>query len=401
MKRAVLFTGLVRNAPLFLRFINAYALLPEREGCPLYYSTWIGELDRHPEVRRALINVGAVIVEQPEPDLVLPGHTLHQMLSLDLGLSVIGQDVFVYKSRPDFADIDSFKKFLGLVPRAPRQGSLAFPGQKHRFCVLAYFASQPMYINDIVFAGNSSDLRNLSAWPFSATFKYLRTAPEQIIWGGSFIPRNVILDAYFRSNVGLVFGNAELFEASREVLLGSTLYAYSLAVYFELLSASFDPLDAGYPAIPECPSAITLEQLLWDRLPGFHWIDHHLEARVNSVHSTGVAEVVLNGTLADSPLGRAVFDALMQIRSGPEPFFSGYGRGLTEAHELGRNAAQVGLHGFKIPRPYQEALRLEGARAEWRPLGERTARVAELEAEVNQMRRTIESLMSRVKEPKS
>jgi hypothetical protein len=394
LKRAILFTGLVRDEPRFLRFIADYAALPVEARCPFYFSTWIGEVQKYPAVKQALTECGAVILEQPEPDVVLPGHALHQMVSLDLGLSVIGPDVFVYKSRPDFASFDSFRKYLGQVARPVRQGGLSFPGQRHRFHVLAFFASQPMYINDIVFAGDSSDLRHLSAWSLASSFRYLRVAPEQIIWGGAFIPLVPSLDAFFRANIGLIFGNRELFEASRDVLVASPLYARALASYFELLSCSFDRLDPDYPALDVSVSGLTLDQMLWEPLPDNRCLGHHVQAHVNTVHAVDVADVLMAGGFVESPLGNRVIAELRQLRSGAAEGAS-Y---LDEALELGRASVQSGIHGFKLPTPYEGAQRLHGARAEWRPLGERTDRVVELETQINHMRRTIESLMAQVKE---
>lgn len=388
-KRAILYTGLVRDEPKFLRFISEYQALPVRERVPFYYSTWIGELDRYPAVKQALKQIGAIVIEQPEVELILPGHALHQMSSLDLGLSVIGPGVFVYKSRPDFASLNTYRSFLQIQPRPPGDSRICYPGQRARFYVHGYFASQPFYVFDIVFAGDSQDLKYLSSWPASAIFRYLRTAPEQMIWGGALISAHPVFDAYFRSNVGLVFNNPELSRRSHSALLASPLYYKALAWSFLLMSSAFDRFEPG-PEFAGDVAGATLEQLLWDPLPSVRATGHHAPARVNAWYVTDVLPLVEGDLLAPSELLAAVSQCMEEIAEDPRAWLDSYEMGMLDSRLMGQRAAVAGVQGFKAPQPYPGGFRVNGAQADWRPLGERNSHVAALEAEVNQLRRMID-----------
>lgn len=391
MKKATLFTGLVRNEPLFLNFLNAYADLPVDQRSPLFFSTWFGELDRYPEVRAALRRVGAQVIEQHEPNLILPGHALHQMATIDLGLTVIGPDVFVYKSRPDFANIEAYKKFIAIEPMPPKKNGLAYPGQQLKFYVLALFPSQPFYINDITFAGLSNDLKQLADWSFVASVRYRRVAPEQCIWGGAAVPRVGAYDAFFRANVGLIFGNPDLFESNRKILLESPLYAQVLALFYELIENAFGNLDTHMPSFIEHAPSMTLEQFLWDPTD-LACMGHHAQAHVNTISSMDFAVAVRNGLFQPSPLLDAVSAARSDLGKAAATSAADYAQALSLARDIGEATALIGIGGHKLPLGEAQALQVHAMAPDWRQAGERTSRVAELEAEVNMLRRTIDGL---------
>ena len=393
--RAVLFTGLVRNEPLFLAFLAAFEALPAAQQVPLYFSTWRSELDRYPEVQAALSRINAVVIEQKEPDLVLPGHTLHQMATLDMGLSVIGPGVFVFKSRPDFAHLESYLAFLDLSPLPVAPGRAVYPGQRCRFHVLSCFPSQPLYINDITFAGCSDDLRLLADCPLMLLLRHRRVAPEQMIWGGAVLHRDGVLDAYFRANVGLIFDNEALFDANRRILLDAELYPRALAAYFDLLDTSFADLNRGQPRFSDLAGTVTLEDSLWRPmdLPG---LSFHPSARINTLHSLDFASAVRQRLFRPSPLLDAVCAAWEARPRSLQGRREGDRSALAQAASLGEATRAIGFPGHKVPVGNGRWWGVDAAPPDWRQVGARTPQVAELEAQVNQMRRTIDTLASQL-----
>jgi len=398
MNKAILFSGLIRNERLFLEFLSAYKKIPQDQKHPLYFSTWVGELDPFPAVREALHIVNAHLIEQPEPNIILPGHALHQMASLDLGLTVIGPDCFVYKTRPDFANINSYLKFLEIIPSPARSSGVVYPGQRFKIYIHGYFPSQPMYINDIVFAGVSDDIRALTSWSAISSVKYLRVAPEQIIWGGAIIPRSVYLDAFFRSNAGLIFDNKDLVERQRQILLNSTLYTKVLAFYFDILDGAFANLDPHIQSFFDFSDQLTLEQCLWEPTEDIPCMGHHINAHVNTLQSVDFVRAVKGKLLRPSPLLDAVAGAMESIPSVDTVSNTEISKSaLGCSRDIGIANASIGLHGYKVPSGDSHLMRVGGSSPEWRQVGARTERVAELEQEVNQLRRTVERLMIQIK----
>src|SRR5262249_32749964 len=152
-----------------------------------------------------LAGLGARLVTQGQPNLVLPGHILHQLASLDAGLAQLDDDTMVLKTRPDSCDPDDIRRLIELEPVAMATNRHIAMPFGHAVHILSVFGAHPFYINDMTFAGRAADLRALLRLPFLFQTRYVRMGPEQLYWGGAAAGELPVFDAYFRVNLGLIF----------------------------------------------------------------------------------------------------------------------------------------------------------------------------------------------------
>lgn len=316
MRRAVLINGLIRTPDRFLTFLDGVARL----GVPdlvLILSTWTGEMDAYPELRARIERMGGIIVTQAPPDLILPGHILHQALTLDLGLSLLDDGDFVFKARPDICNHWDVLEFMSHTPERLAPGRLG-PRFGHRVLNVGMFGAHPLYINDIIFAGVAGDLRRLAQISFLPGLRYPRIAPEQWLWSAGLLGGNAVLDAWLSVNPGLVFNDPQRNARLRRILAASPLFAKALAVQAILTRDCLGFLhpDPHRDDSLDRASRLTLDALLWDRLemPG---IDSHPLAQLNTFVSGALLDVLHDGLHRSSDLGEMV-RAAMQRYGGPD-----------------------------------------------------------------------------------
>jgi hypothetical protein len=383
MRRALVICGLIRDPVRFAAYLDGVLRLA-RPDLRVIFSSWIGELDRYPDIAARLAALGAEIFEQSQPDLKLPGHILHQVMTLDLGLSLLDDDVFVLKVRPDICGVADVQEFMALQPEPAGTGRLASPFG-HRVNVVGMFGAHPLYINDIIFAGMAGDLRRLCLLPFAFGLKYPRLAPEQWLWATALAGGNPVLDAYLSVNPGPIFDNDRANAAVRAVLAESPLFARVLAVNAILVRDSlafFHPDPQRGAVVAEC-AGYMLDALLWDRLP-VAGLEHHPTACINTLLSAGVIDAVHDGLYRPSRLGDRVQQALARYGEPGGAVAMQHDRAqlAIEAAALAAALAVTGIDA-RGPTPWRQAE--TGARAS-----------AELEAEVNHLRRTIDQLQARI-----
>lgn len=394
-QRVVVFTGLVRNEAKFLEFLNAYDKDAPEGRPPLYFSTWKGELEKYPVVKDSLNRLGATILEQRQPDLVLPGHVLHQLVALDLPLSVIDSDTFVYKSRPDFADFAAYRSFRESVPEPVLDGRFGNIAPRNKFQIVGFFAAHPLYINDITYCGVARDLYKITSLPFTAMTRYNRIAPEQLIWGGALLNRIRVLDRYFRSNVGLIFDDEPKTLAHIDILKKSTCYAHALATYFTILNALFSDLHSTHRSPSEDVVDCTLEEFLW-RPVNDPRVVMHPTAFTNSVKEIGLISRILAGKFRNSSFGDLFLKALSDQNSleYPEDYMTDEIERSALAYEDAVKELNIG--GGKGIRYKAGKFQLEGAPPKWIQEQTGTPLTQALETEVNYLRRVNNELQERL-----
>lgn len=370
--RALLICGLIRDPAHFAAYLEGVLRLPDRSRLHVVFSSWTGELDRHPAIGELLRRLGAEVVTQAPPNLTLPGHMLHQVMTLERGLSMLDDDVFVLKTRPDICGVMDVVEFLDLMPQPVPTGRPL----EHRVHVVGLFVAQPLYINDIVFAGMAADLRRLCALSFVHGVRYPRLAPEQWLWATVFAPADPVLDAYLSVNPGLVFDDPARQAVHRQALVSSPLFARAVARQAMLVrdSLSFLHPDPRQAAIRAGCAVHTLEALLWDRVADLS-LDHHPAAATNTCLSQGVMDAVHDGWYAPSAFGDAVRHVIEDVDRGRR----------ADRRTLACEAAALA---DAIPQAVRSP--------PWRLAAAETSQTAAFEAEINRLRRTVDRLQARL-----
>ena len=305
-QRAIVLVGLIRDPDNFVRFLDA--LLARRDQhIHCIFSTWHGELPQYPEIERKLNALDATIFVQYQPDLVMPGHMLHQLAALDLGVAFLPDDVLVLKTRPDFCDPRDIDRLLEL-PLAPPTVTSHLPTPfRHRVHCKGGFAAHPFYLNDISYIATAGDIRGICHFPLLTPIRYTHLGPEQSYWGAGFIPAVPPLDSYFRVNYGLVFDNPDKSKALIGRMMASPSYIRALACAFLIKRDNFSALTHAVDPddMAEQIARYTLDQLLWEpvQLAG---LTHNNAVGTNTIRSQAIWDAMAAGAYAPSEFGDQV-----------------------------------------------------------------------------------------------
>jgi hypothetical protein len=403
MQRGILLTGLVRNPDKLGLFLAGLESHPRRAELPLVFSTWRGEVARYPDIADALRRLGATVVEQNQPNLVLPGHALHQLVTLDGGLSMFADDTLVLKARPDFCHASDIDRLLN-VEATPCPPNRVLPSPtEYTIRISSAFAAHPFYINDITFVAVASDLRHLASLPLTYLTRYNRMAPEQLYWaGGLRMDRVPVFDSFMRINIGLIFNNEPQFRRLRDVLIASPLFPRVVAAFTLFVSENLDYLwpDNRREQAASQAADFTLEDLLWgSNASGIAGLNHHPTAYTNSFQTAGLWDALRTRRFAASAFGDrfgAALDAYaapdgMAVMRAQRPMLT------EEATRLGDEIQDVvGIGGLKHFHDADQSRTIDGAPPNW-TLGQTgTALTVKLEQENNELRRLADQLTRQV-----
>lgn len=181
MPISIVICGLVRDTERLMKKVGNYRDW-RNQGIVenIVYSTWIGEVDRYPGLRKELEDAHVQILEIEEPRLVLKGgHQLHQMLAFHYGLSALGaRDQFVLKTRVDLAD-NHETMLHDFAHGTPKADDFAGVGLKHKVLIEYGQMAYPFLCGDAQFFGHIDDLRRMVNMSAEMELVFNRLAVEQ------------------------------------------------------------------------------------------------------------------------------------------------------------------------------------------------------------------------------
>lgn len=166
MSVTVVICGLVRRPDLFrpiLKSLGEY----RRQGLvnDIYYSTWIGEIDLYEGLRRDLADIGAILIEAPQPTgYAGPGHVYLQTATFRRALERLHPDQVVLRIRPDIVfphrvNLDGLLAYLAEAVPAPAD---PLGGLSGRIFTGAFNSIHPFWLEDRYMGGKVSDLLMLA-----------------------------------------------------------------------------------------------------------------------------------------------------------------------------------------------------------------------------------------------
>ncbi len=212
-------------------------------------------------------------------------------------------------------------------------------------------------------------MRLLCRLPFLTPLRYFRLGPEQMLWAPAFVQDIPVLDAFLRTNAGLVFDDRYQFATLRNVLVSEPIFARAIACAMIAMQENFtflgtDPLQA---TAGEMVREMTLEDMLWapSDLPHFA---SHPTCYTNGFRTFGLVDAVMNGAYAQSAFGDAVMASIATyMRPGALADQRAAKLSLhAEAARLGARIEQeAGITGVKslVDGPFRR--QVQGAQAGW------------------------------------
>jgi len=240
-RKKILFTGLIRNEGVFLdKLIKAANLKSENVIDDVILSTWEGEIQKYPKVRKFFDDNAFQLIESSQPNLKLQGHVFHQMKTLSYGLDICGEECYVYKMRPD---LGSFDENIKCIFEGSYESQVEIAGGwpqlfNERVVIESAVAFHPFYINDIQFYGDVEDLKKLINFDLFFEVHYSKLAPEQFFYFKNFHDIGNFRK-YFRVNQGIHHN-----DDSKNLVHGSLVFQdpflmQLIASYWAILSKYF------------------------------------------------------------------------------------------------------------------------------------------------------------------
>ncbi|MEW5773133.1 MAG: hypothetical protein AB1916_06365 [Thermodesulfobacteriota bacterium] len=197
--------GAVRNLDQFTRTVIHFRSLRERgvvQGIVL--STWFGEIDAHPGLRRLLERYDIATVETADPGDLEWGNLYRQSKQIRLGLELCPENAYVLKTRTDKNMTTALWEGLFRHDLAPDRD--AYPGFpdlfEERIAVSEAFLFSPFFASDFEYYGKRSDLQRLidlnDLLRYCCMYNRLVWTPEERLFGSPFLGSFPITEAYFR-----------------------------------------------------------------------------------------------------------------------------------------------------------------------------------------------------------
>lgn len=322
MQRTIVFNGLLEHVrrpgvtPLS-SYISEISKIESAARPKIIVSSWHGEVNRYQELASLLSATDVTIVEGDAPNLILPGHMLHQVSSLDNALSQTEDNEFILKIRPDMYFEGLIRKFidLNLEPVAYSYGK---PSPfRHRVYVSHIAPAHFFFWADPSFAGAASDLRALTRLPMKYGISAQCMIAEQLLWSHLFLDAYPAIQAFFRVYPGVLHSAwiaPELIRAVIDLYKHSNLYCAALAAQIYIFQSSFKFFSSSSSAADQI-CKFTAEDLLWGDVD-FEGISHSAEMSMNTINSSSITSAILNGNYASSEFGDRLNGEVRKLVNG-------------------------------------------------------------------------------------
>jgi hypothetical protein len=246
MKFSILICGLFRDEKLVEASIENFLKLREIGRVDrILISTWKSELQRYPELAGFLKSKKIEIIALAEPQVIMPGHLIHQMKTYSLGLHMFSDQDVVFKTRFDLAGIQ-ITKLNDLMDCYFNESILTSNWPKifeHKVVIDGGFIFQPFYLSDITFLGQVEDLRKLVNLDLTMEFYCSETAPEQWFHCAPFRMEFKFVRDLLAVNVGFNHNDEEQNRKFLNRALEMPFFKNFIAFYWNLLLTYYDAYD--------------------------------------------------------------------------------------------------------------------------------------------------------------
>lgn len=252
----IVFTGLIRDDKIFSKKLKLCKKLIEKKFLGgVVFSTWLGEVDKYPQISKQLNEINARLVESTEPTLRIQGHVIHQMKTLHYGLLACPEQACVLKARPDIGKFDEayLTQFAENRYHEEISYSDGWPRIFHqKIFVDGGLMMHPFYLVDINFFGKNSDLKKLINFDLSYEVLFNNMTAEQYFFSKPFIDKFPIFKLYFTIHQNVIHSHENLTEMYNQIFIKSNFllttfvtYAFILNKYF-LFPASKTPEEGHF-----------------------------------------------------------------------------------------------------------------------------------------------------------
>lgn len=261
-KRAVVFTGLIRNKDKFSDLIAYKREMGERD-IEWVFSTWEREYHANQTQILEAARAGFNVVVCDEPPILGYGHINHQKLSLKNALDALSGNPLVLKSRIDFFDRDLTTRALSLREMPAGPGAVFV----NRVYLHSFFLTLPYYINDIFFAGSKTDLEQFCGLDIVAQERMANVGPEQLFHSPPFYRRNSLLRDFMAMNFGLAMTNDRTGDF-QDFLANNRYFLSVLATYYADLFNNYASLS-DWATDMSGLERMSCREFLFEPAPGF------------------------------------------------------------------------------------------------------------------------------------
>lgn len=243
IKTNIIITGLLRNTDMLLKSLIDYKQL-QNDGLvdKIIFSTWNGVFDKNKKLRKKIKELGLYLIEAEQPRRTI-GNVWHQMKSLHLGLQVVEEGSYIFKTRSDLYISPNFLRKL-ITDREYLEINSSIKNNKifsKKVWIPWFEISKPFYMADECFFGLERDLRLLVN--FDAAYHLLYNIGTGITHIRRFI--HPFVDEYpiLKEYLHIASRCSGHFKSNRFEILNysllSDIYLEYLAVYYMILTTYF------------------------------------------------------------------------------------------------------------------------------------------------------------------
>lgn len=236
--------GLLRDELEFrLTFARLLAARQDGSLSEIVLSTWEGEIDRYPGLRRELSAAGIHLVEGRMPPKSF-GNTWAQMKALEQGLRAVPDGAAVWRLRTDRTShlLKAFEPYLAAGPAPARPYGALAPVFEHKVAAPAVVASFPFFAADTAYYGMKTDLAKLVSYDgvFDAVFDGF--GAEHRLWTQPFVTAHPSLRTVYEAVNIKGLSHQAVTAAEHDTPLPDPLL-HLFVFYWAALSTSLQSID--------------------------------------------------------------------------------------------------------------------------------------------------------------
>jgi hypothetical protein len=266
MKNISIITGRIRDEIRAKRTLNLLGI-GKTKGIidEIVFSTWSGELAKHPSILAELLNNKVHVIETQEQSTTF--QESHQKIPLLIALSFLDDDCYVTRHRFDRVNIgEDYLTYLKNIKQSgPKNTNATWSPVKNKISVLSAVIDIPFFINDLIFSGMRSDIaRVASINPLLQLHWSPHINMELAFFANLFFDSFPLITDYISTYVSPI-GNRddETRRKYKEIQQGSDFFIKIFSLYATIINECF---DVGYKyrdyPLPNEPSALRLEETM-------------------------------------------------------------------------------------------------------------------------------------------
>lgn len=337
MITASVITGQVRNEKSACVCLSQLISLREKGLLDyIVFSTWDGELGKHPNFFDLLVKNNIYVIENSPQEQTLQAS--HQKIPLAVALDFLPEDAYVTRHRFDRVLPDyKFEGHLSLIKeKGPEKVSNSCLPFKNKLTVNSALIDVPFFLNDLIFSGINRDLMALVDVTFYNQLYVNNFVNQELLFFAScFTKQFPEIKQYLATYPGLTYNSQDRRDVLRKVQIESEYFAYFFSLYVYIVNNCF---NIGYDQTEQEFGLIKIEDLMLN-LSSHSGLYYFEVAGHSFVKSNSFFKCIYNHAFPKSKFSELVYNKLssfedIEPKIDSRPFFKLTNESIEYANKL-------------------------------------------------------------------